>query len=193
MVGQSKIIAIGFQKTGLTSLYMALEILGYKVTTGRQSYKNKITPKKAIKLLQRKKYSQLFTYLNQYNAVTDNPWNILFEAIDQQFPGSKFIFTYRDEKDWLSSTKRYFKYRPDTLIRRWVYGVESCLNITDEQYIKRYRAHNEAVLTYFEGRNDFLKLNIFEEASWEKLCPFLEKPIIRLPFPHSNKNRIEIK
>ena len=193
MKEQSKIIAVGFHKTGLTSLYNALQILGYRITKGKQSYKNIITSSTVIELLNKKEYSRLFACLEKYDAVIDNPWNILYEAMDQQFPDSKFIFTYREENDWLSSAKRYFKHRPDTLIRRWVYGEERCCNITDEQYIKRYRAHNEAVLKYFEGRSDFLKLNIFDNEGWEKLCPFLEKPVVYLPFPHNNKNRAEME
>jgi len=188
---QGKIIAVGFQKTGLTSLYTALEILGKKVTTGRQSYKTFIKPKAIVEMLEKKDHGRLFSYLTQYDAVTDNPWNILFEELDQNFPGSKFIFTYRNEAAWLSSAKRYFRHRPDTAIRRWVYKVASCKDITDEIYLERYRAHNTAVLRYFEGRSDFLKLDVFSGEGWDKLCPFLDRPILNLPFPHSNKNLIE--
>jgi len=193
MHGKAKIIAVGFQKTGLTSLYMALEILGYRVTTGRQSYKEYISPKEVVRALNEENYALLFKHIENFDAITDNPWNVIYPAIDVAYPGSLFIHTVREEDEWLSSAKRYFKHRPDTQIRRWLYNVESCNDITDEMYLNRYRRHNRDILDYFKGRTDFVSLNIFEDQNWEKLCTFLNKPIIKLPFPHSNMNRIEMK
>ena len=69
--------------------------------------------------------------------------------------------------------------------------MDACDEITDEIYIQRYKAHNKAVLKYFQGREkDFIQMNIMQGDGWEKLCPFLEKPILTLPFPKQNTNLI---
>ena len=63
-------------------------------------------------------------------------------------------------------------------------GNEAC-------YIQRYEQHNQAVLDYFEHRpDDLLILQLTEGEGWEKLCPFLDKPIPQCIFPHENQNLI---
>lgn len=191
MNNQPKIIGVGFHKTGLTSLLTALRILGFNTVKGRAPYKNEISDTVEKKILKDKNYEQLFPYIQSYDAFVDNPWNIIFKELDEKFPDSKFIFTYRAERDWLNSAKHYFRQRPDTIMRRWIYRVASCNEITDNMYLNRYRAHNECVLSYFKGREkDCLELNITKDEGWEKLCPFLNKPVLKLPFPKQNTNLV---
>lgn len=48
-----------------------------------------------------------------------------------------------------------------------------------------YDRHRRNVLEYFEGRpDDVLVLDITSGEGWEKLCPFLGRPIPAEPFPH---------
>ena len=188
---EGKIFGIGFHKTGLSSLLTALHILEFKATKGRQSYNHSLTPDSEFNILRSQNYRKLFSYIEPYDAIVDNPWNVLFSELDAAYPNSKFLFTYRKESEWLASAKKYFQHRPDTAIRRWIYGVDACDEITDEIYIQRYKAHNKAVLKYFQGREkDFIQMNIMQGDGWEKLCPFLEKPILTLPFPKQNTNLI---
>lgn len=188
----SKIIGVGFHKTGISTLLTSLKILGFNAAKGKQPYTRKLTPESERKVLEDKDYAKLLSYIEPFDAIVDNPWNILFKEIDKQFPNSKFIFTYRKKLEWLESAKKYFQHRPDTTIRRWVYSVDTCDEITDEIYLRRYERHNEEVLTYFKGREkDFLQMNIMEGDGWEKLCPFLDKPVLKLPFPKQNTNLIK--
>lgn len=190
MQQKHKIIGIGFHKTGLSSLKLALEILGYSTIKGQQAYKGLLSEQEAIQKLEEKAYRDIFSYIEPYQAIVDNPWNILFEEIDQHFSNSKFILTTRNEDNWLRSAKGYFRNRPNKAIRTWIYGY-SAHHINDSIYLNRYRRHQTLVKKYFENREeDLLVMDIEAGDGWEKLCPFLNKPIINLPFPKQNKNLI---
>ena len=53
-----------------------------------------------------------------------------------------------------------------------------------------YDRHIQAVLSYFKDRpNDLLVINITEGEGWEKLCPFLSKPIPSTAFPNIHHKR----
>jgi len=184
-----KIIGVGFHKTGLTSLKIALELLGYKTVKGRQAYKRKMSYNQAINYLSTQNYSALLDLLDPYQAVVDNPWNILFREIDERYPDCKFVLTLREEDSWLTSAKNYFGKRPDTLIRKWIYGTSS-IEGNEPLFLKRYKDHNEMVFQYFKNRpNDLLIVNWEKGNGWRELCHFLNKPIIKLPFPHFNKGK----
>jgi hypothetical protein len=64
-----------------------------------------------------------------------------------------------------------------------VYGVHQF----HEARLRRvYERHLREVQAYFSARpDDLLVLNITSGEGWEKLCPFLERPLPRGPFPHS--------
>lgn len=186
---ERKIIGIGFHKTGITSLKTALELLGYDTVKGRQVYnENTITYKESIFFLKKQNYSLLLDLLNPYEAIVDNPWNILFKEIDSKFPNSKFILTLREEKSWLSSAKKHFVPRPDTMIREWIYGVSAVAD-NESTFLERYKRHNQLVLDYFKDRpDDLLIVNWKDGDGWKELCSFLDKPVINLPFPQFNKS-----
>jgi len=186
----SKIIGVGFHKTGLSSLHLALKILGFSSIKGIQAFKNSMDVSDVVELLKKRKHDELFKYLDKYDSVVDNPWNILFKELDQAYPSSKFILTERDEYSWIRSAYNYFKNRPDHLIREWVYGEMNVQN-NEELFVRRYKRHNAEVLDYFQDKKeDLLIVNWEKGDGWNELCPFLNKPIIELPFPHANQNMI---
>jgi hypothetical protein len=54
--------------------------------------------------------------------------------------------------------------------------------------INKYELRNQQILDFFQNKNNFLLLDIENGDGYQKLCPFLNKPIINQPFPHSRKN-----
>jgi hypothetical protein len=51
-----------------------------------------------------------------------------------------------------------------------------------------YHKFHRGVEDHFRGREDkLLILDICGGDGWEKLCPFVGKPIPDIPFPHENK------
>lgn len=166
-----KIFGIGLSKTGTTSLHHALMQLGFK---------SKHYPQRP------ELFSCDFRYLEGYDAITDIPVAPFYAQLDEVFPGSKFILTIRDVDDWLRSMERWLDRarRPNEFMlqmRLVVYGIVT-FHRSRLKYV--YEEHVSAVQHYFRERpGDLLIMNICAGESWEKLCPFLKKPVPSAPFP----------
>lgn len=172
-----KIIGVGFQKTGTSSLDAALKELGYKVLGHRTDLAKDLFEGKIDKVLK---------ITEDYDAMQDNPWALLYKELDKKYPGSKFILTIRNEEKWIKSVVNHFG-TSNTEMRRWIYGVGHPEG-NENLYLERYRAHNKEVKKYFENRQEDLLILEWEKGDgWEKLCSFLNKPVPNKEFPHTNK------
>ena len=173
----AKVFGIGFHKTGTSSLGKALEILGYKVSGAVGTHNPKI--KEEV-------HQRAYSLLDKYDAFQDNPWPILYQELDQKCPGSKFILVIRPVDSWINSVVNHFQTR-NTPMRELIYGVGHPKE-NEKIYIQRYEKHNDEVIEYFKGRpNDLLVIHLNEGKLWEKICPFLDKKIPEVEFPHVNK------
>lgn len=173
----TKIFCIGFHKTGTKSIAVALKTLGYRVT-GPNGVKD---PDIAENVL-----AMAYGLVEIFDAFQDNPWPIIYKELDKKFSQSKFILTLRDSESWIKSQVRRFG-RRETPMRKWIYGV-GCPEGNEEIYVRRYEEHNKEVLNYFKDRpNDLLILDLSQGDGWKKLCPFLDKETLTIPFPHTNK------
>jgi len=168
----------------------ALEILGYNVCRRISTLESQMNGESVMSALESNELEPIFAVAKHYNAFADNPWSILYQEVDNQFPGSKFILSIRDEEEWLKSAVNYFQ-GYETEIRRFVYGAASPLG-NEELYLEKYRKHNKAVLEYFKNRpQDLLLIDIEKDLNWNKLCSFLGKSIPSVSFPHENKARLK--
>ena len=179
VVFDTKVFGIGFHKTGTKSLAAALQRLGYRVTGSNAVH----DPDIASRVL-----DLAFELAEQFDAFQDNPWPLLYREMDARYPGSHFILTTRPTDKWIRSVLHYFAGR-STPMREWIYGAGRGCPLTNEDiYIERYERHNREVRAYFHERpGDLLELAITEGEGWEKLCPFLGKPVPGVPFPHANR------
>ncbi|WP_127844465.1 sulfotransferase family protein [Psychroflexus aestuariivivens] len=174
-----KVVCIGWHKTGTSTMGDALLSLGYKVIGAREDL--------AYSLLE-ENIQPALTVADDFEALQDVPWAALFKELDQAFPNSKFILTTREEQAWLNSAKKHFK-DGNFKLHEWLYG-NGVLEGNEDLYLKRYRAHYEEVKAYFKDRPDDLIVMDFKQGdSWEKLCSFLNQPIPKKAFPHSNKGK----
>jgi hypothetical protein len=176
-----KIFALGLSKTGTSSLHEAFKQLGFE---------SKHYPR----------YPELFAgkfdWLDKYDAVSDIPIAPFYPQLDEAYPGSKFILTVRNVDDWLKSIEKWLAIweDPDEYALRariLVFGVHT-FHAGRMRYV--YEKHITDVQQYFKDRpGDLLIMNICERDGWEKLCPFLNKPVPDRPFPfvmpgkHRNK------
>jgi hypothetical protein len=171
-----KVFCIGFHKTGTKSLGQALERLGYRVC-GPAGTRDPDIRKNV--------YTIVDSLLDQFDAFQDNPWPLVYQYVDKQIPGSKFILTVRPETEWFESVLDHFG-SEDTPMRDWIYG-EGHPQGNELRYISRYLQHNEQVTAYFRDREeDLLVMELHESFGWEKLCQFLDKPVPDSAFPHVN-------
>jgi len=173
---KTKVFGIGFHKTGTTSLANALSYLGYRVT-GPNGVDN---PNIAEEV-----HQMAFDLANRFDAFQDNPWPVLYQELDERFPGSKFILTVRPTHDWIRSVVSHFN-EDETPMREWIYGVGRPRG-NENLYIARYERHNREVIEYFKDRSkQLLVLNITAGEGWTKLCAFLGETVPDAPFPCAN-------
>lgn len=168
-----KIFGIGLSRTGSMSLHYALKVLGYRshfVFDGEEIIGEELSKK--------------------FDAFTHTPLASVYKELDQRFPNSKFILTIRkDRQSWLNSCKQQQDLLPKmrsatkkVLLR--TYGTEK---FDEYMYSNAYDRHLNSVNQYFAGRQtDLLTLDICDGEGFEKLCPFLGKPIPERPFPLKN-------
>jgi hypothetical protein len=173
-----KIFGIGFHKTGTKSLAQSLTLLGYSVT-GPNEVRN---PNFASEVWQ-----TLPRIVRAFDAFQDNPWPIVYRELDRRYCGSKFILTVRQTDQWIRSVCGHFGTN-STPMREWIYGSGKGAPIGNERlYVERYERHNHEVLEYFRNRpQDLLVLRLTDGEGWEKLCPFLSKPVPPVALPHAN-------
>ncbi len=176
---EGKIIGVGFQKTGTSSLREALKILGYRVkdTSGRP----------LIPIL-KGDYKKVLRLIRNYDALEDTPWYMIYKELDERIPGSKFILTLREEESWYKSVARHIGLLRNAS-HEWIYGRGKGLPMEDkENSIRVYTNHNQEVVAYFKDRpNDLLIIDFTKGDGWKELCGFLDRKIPDTPFPHYNK------
>ena len=175
-----KVFCIGFHKTGTTSLGRALALLGYDVCGPVHTDHADIADR----------YLELVEpYLKRHDAFQDNPWPVLFRELDAAHPGSRFIFTDRDDDAWLASVMQHFGDRSSPM-RAWIYG-EGCPTGHEQLYLQRFRRHRDEVRAHFAGREaDYLELTLGSGHEWEQLAGFLGHAVPDTPFPHRNRARL---
>jgi hypothetical protein len=172
------IFGIGLSKTGTTSLFAALDRLGYRAGTYRHL--------RALGLQGWFSGDFRRDYLGDYDAVTDLPLAVYYAQLDKRYPGSKFILTVRDMDSWLESARQHFTRVPGSDFGRDVrlvtYGVTG---FDRERFRWVHEAHTRNVNWYFRDRPEtLLTLDIIGGEGWTQLCSFLGDPAPSGPFPH---------
>ena len=192
----TRIFGIGMHKTATSSLNKALLILGYDSAHWESGAWARAIWQE-MRLLGRS------PTLEHHYALSDLPITLLYRELDQTYPGSKFILTLRDDKDWLESVRKHwspthnrFRWEWDVYpftnrIHRQLYGQTT---FDAEVFLARYRRHNEKIKDYFRNRpKDLLIMDMSQGAGWKELCGFLDNPIPALPYPQAYKTqRVEV-
>lgn len=169
-----KVFGIGLSKTGTTSLTAALTTLGYRAEHSGRRF-----------------LEETHEMLANLDAATDE-LATSYAELDGKFPGAKFILTTRDLDSWLKSCEHHFRtpLDPATHIGQMIEQIYGATVFNHEKFSAGYRRHQQAVLDYFAGRpHDLLVLDIAGGEGFDKLCPFLGKPLPENQFPKENVSR----
>lgn len=170
-----KIFGIGLSKTGTTSLTTALVKLGYRAQHSGLPFLDQ--PPAAVADL---------------DAATDELAGE-FERLDRKFPGSKFILTTRKLDDWLKSCEHHFRtpLDQDSRVGRMIHELYGTTVFDRDRFAAGFERHQQAVHRYFAGRpGDLLVLDVTAGEGFEKLCPFLGRPLpADAGFPKENVSR----
>ncbi len=174
-----KVFGAGLQRTGLSSLTRALTGVGVRT---------KQFPKELYDDVRHE-------LMQQFDGFTDFPIPLLYQKLDEAYPGSKFIHTVRDEAAWLRSV--HWLFTTGALKFNWAnhhyadlfhgefYGVTT---FDETIFMEKYRAYNQEVRDYFAERPaDLLLIDITAGDGYEQICPFLGLPPPSQPFPHTNQ------
>jgi hypothetical protein len=187
----SKVFVIGSNKTGTTSLTLALRGLGYSVAPEGLVY-NKDSG--VFEAFHAGVYDKVYDIINRFDAFEDRPYNHtdFYKRLDKKYLGSKFILTLRDTQSWIESYRRWNEKM--NLKKMWYYRIvsQTCYGIDDflgneEVMRKKYEQRNAAIQQYFTGTGKLLVMDMEMGDGWNVLCPFLEKPLVAKPFPHLNR------
>jgi hypothetical protein len=186
-----KVFCVGLNKTGTTSLAAALGNLGFRL--GDQPSAELLIDSWAVR-----EFDPIVSYCRDADAFQDVPFSLdyTYQAVDQAFPGSKFILTVRESPEvWFRSLVEFHARmfgggrtptaadlaRADYRYQGWALKtVKSMFSLSEEplydeaRLISRYREHNEMIRRYFWSRpDDLLELDLREEDSMDRLCAFL--------------------
>ena len=174
-----KVFHIGFNKSGSTSLAVAMEILGFKSIhywcNGKRLFdivRENVNDRRPI-----------LDGFDSYDFFADFEGQLFLKELDVEYPNSKFILTIRELNDWLESRKKHairnqrnpnYKYDFLTVSKeKWKIQRENVLS---------------RISNYFRDRpDDLLIIDICRGQGWETLCEFLSIPAPTEPFPHRNE------
>lgn len=184
-----RVFGIGMHKTATTSLHHAFEALGYDSWHWNSAH--------SAKTIWREMNNEgRSSTLEQFNAACDLPIPLLFRQIDEAYPGSKFVLTIRDDRNWLDAVRRHFDPDRNPRAAGWdddpfsnrihevIYGRR---DFDADTFLVRYWKHNYWVREYFQHRpRDLLVMNMDDGAGWAELCGFLGVPVPDVAYPRMN-------
>ena len=188
-----KIFCIGFYKTGTTTLFDALRVLGYRTINGDKPGSYPGADDGETLLQQIRKGDYLLPTFEMFDAFTDAPYMWIWREIHAQFPDARYILTVRDEGPWIDSCVKFFRGRRIRPMMVWMFGKYADPSHDDasrEAWLATYRRHNAEIRKHFSGREQ--QLLVFDptrEPGWQKLCEFLDAPVPHRDWPHANPTR----
>lgn len=178
-----KVFGIGLPRTGTTSVAAAMMELGFR--TCHACFDDAL--------------------FDLGDAFFDTPVYVDYPRLDQRYPGSKYILTWREPHAWFASFTRnlgpYFQrlrteefLTAEAQVDRRCYIEAFGANTPDEEsFVARYWEHRRQVEDYFRDRpDDLLVFDLNERGDpWGPLCKFLGLPRPVIPFPHMNARNVD--
>jgi hypothetical protein len=118
--------------------------------------------------------------LDEYDALLDGRLYEAYRPLAQQHPDARFLLTTRDKEAWMLS-------RITHVLFNRVRGLPTWREISTEYSSKLWDSHYGQVHEFFRGSPRCLTIDVCAGEGWEKLCPFLGKPIPAQDFPAANR------
>lgn len=167
-----KVFAIGFNKTGTTSIHRVFEAVGLRAVHstrwGREQWR----------LVQ-------WTY----QAFSDGEPQA-FQALDRRFPRSRFLLNVRDLDEWLDSRIEHGKYM-ETWQGQHRHPTPPSSDEMVQGWVRTRNAHHSEVLDYFSRRpDDLLVVNFIRDPDGAtKIARFLGGGAMERPLERSVPKR----
>jgi hypothetical protein len=177
------VIGLGLNKTGTTTLAVALGVLGY-----RRHLSNR---RDLLALYRAGDPAPALDAVEQAESCEDWPFPLMHrELLDRFGDRARYVLTTRrDAAAWLASLKAHaLRTPPDRHARLLAYGW-AYPHGAEAHHLAFYDRHLAEVRAHFRDRGaEHLLLEVCWEAGdgWERLCGFLGLPVPPVPFPHAN-------
>jgi len=181
-VSAPKVFLIGFNKTATRAFTAFFEANGFPAI--HWDY-NKLTQRMVLNLSEGKKvldgydldykFFSDFTYLTESESVEGNSF---FREMDSHYPDSYFILNNRKTSDWILSRERHNS--GDILNKYLSLMRTSNIEAVRTRWVAEKKNHELAVRGYFNGRNNFLEIDIDSQDIPGQISRFLE-----MEFDHS--------
>lgn len=176
-----KVFGIGLNKTGTSSLKLALRRLGFDHSRRKMSFSREYF---------RGNMDVVFEEAETHESFEDWPWPLVYKDMFAKYGSeARYVLTTRISADvWLKSIKTHAERVRGREIRRKIYGYPFPHGV-EENYIAYYENHNAEVRRFFAENN---ATHLLSDLCWEKghgwleLCTFLGEPLRATEFPHSN-------
>lgn len=177
-----KIIGIGLNKTGTTSLHEAVQMLGFTSLHWGGGHWDDVVH---ASLMDREPVLSRLPERDAYFDIATLTWPSLLPLIERQYPGSKFIVSVRDMDEWVESRRRHVQRNREARARGEYHGT--FLDIDEMDWRNEYDAHYRAIGEHFDWDHPrALWINVCDGDGWGPLCRFLGVPEPDEPFPHLN-------
>ncbi|MGS0689221.1 sulfotransferase [Shewanella sp. 0m-4] len=175
----NKVFIIGLPRTGTTSISVAMLDYGFKVAHTAYT-------KQAFHLA---------------DIISDSPCFCDYQQLDGLFPNSKFVYLERDLSQWVPSMQMLInKMKAQLDLKTGTFNpiLKRTFNNTfdlaiakepdDAEHLKAcYLRHQQQVIHYFDGRDDFIRINVSHQDSLTRMLSFLGIGFEGTPkFPHLN-------
>jgi len=183
-----KILGVGLSRTGTLSLHRALQMLGYKSIHWELQILRDV--------IDGSNKNPNFRRYDHVDAVTDIPAAYFYRELFEIYPDCLFILTTRDAEDWYRSIQWHYdqavpmnmagdeaKLEETRQLQKLVYGSDTLI---EDLYKIRFAEHNNSVIQSIPP-HQLLIMDVTAGEGWEKLCPFLNHPVPKNPFPFFNR------
>ncbi|KAI9491218.1 P-loop containing nucleoside triphosphate hydrolase protein [Zychaea mexicana] len=202
-----EVIGAGVSRSGTDSLRTALNMLGYNTHHMRSMFECDRKPEVFEEAyLHPEKPVDWDELYEGFSAAVDCPTISFLDRLFDYYPNVKVILTKRDPDSWYKSVLNTIYNFHDKLpenpkdyairnrkMTKTIFLQGAFMDLQkfkDEPEVMkaRYEAHNAWVLENVPA-DRLLVLDLRDGITWEKICPFLGKPIPNEPYPHVNDTK----
>ena len=191
-----KVFAIGTKQDGTSSLHEAFGVLGLRslhfAPEDEEPAPGTAPPGHFWTVIAeriRDRHPDPLGEWGDYDAYSDiGPITDGFEHVYRCYPGSRFIYTDRDDEDWLASREAHVLRNREAHREGRERG--DWLTVDRERWLAQKHDHLRRVREWFsvEGRTrDLLEFNVFRGDGYAELCGFLGLPVPDEPYPWRNR------
>ncbi len=188
-----KIFVTSLHRCGTQSMGLFLQQAGFR-TCHWPAYYNQIDYQSLVADLEDQPdrvVDILRPMLEAFDAFSDVPIPAIYPTLDKVYPGSKFIAAYRNPFDWYRSVRRHCAKRPLDPYERvqyWRYLTDRPTHLDEvsaDHLVAMFLRHYAEMLAYFDGRQDFLLVDINDLDCGAKIARFLGTSPRK--FPHVDR------